>query len=112
MAGKDGCERGQQRDALLGEECLGELECRFRERDYQHSCIIRGPTPLQAADLTMPDVRGGASYLLAALCASGTSRIWGIEHIERGYDGLYAKLQSLGARIERIEEPPEAQEAR
>ncbi|HEX6797203.1 MAG TPA: UDP-N-acetylglucosamine 1-carboxyvinyltransferase [Ktedonobacterales bacterium] len=89
-------------------KCLGELECRFRERDYQHSCIIRGPTPLQAADLTMPDVRGGASYLLAALCASGTSRIWGVEHIERGYDGLYAKLQSLGARIERIEEQAEA----
>jgi UDP-N-acetylglucosamine 1-carboxyvinyltransferase len=95
-------------DTGLYPKCLGELECRFREQDYLHSCIIRGPTPLHAADLRMPDVRGGASYLLAALCASGTSRVWGVEHIERGYDRLYTKLQALGARVTRIEEPPSA----
>ncbi len=92
-------------DTGLYPKCLGELECRFRERDFLHSCIIRGPTPLHAADLTMPDIRAGASYLLAALCAQGTSRVWGVEHIERGYDTLYAKLNSLGAHIERVEEP-------
>jgi UDP-N-acetylglucosamine 1-carboxyvinyltransferase len=90
-------------DTGLYHKCLGELECRFRERDFQHSCIIRGPTPLRAADLTMPDIRAGASYLLAALCAQGTSRVWGIEHIERGYDKLYAKLNSLGAHVERMD---------
>ena len=90
-------------DTGLYPKCLGELECRFRERDFNHSCIIRGPTPLQAADLTMPDIRAGASFLLAALCAHGTSRIRGIDHIERGYDQLYVKLQKLGAHIERVE---------
>ncbi|HKV84594.1 MAG TPA: UDP-N-acetylglucosamine 1-carboxyvinyltransferase [Ktedonobacterales bacterium] len=90
-------------DTGLYPKCLGELECRFRERDYLHSCIVRGPTPLHGADLKMPDIRAGASYLLAALTASGTSRIWGIEHIERGYDDLLGKLRSLGARIERVE---------
>ena len=91
-------------DTGLYHKCLGELECRFRERDFLHSCIVRGPTPLHAADLTMPDIRAGASYLLAALCAEGTSRVWGIEHIERGYDQLYVKLNALGARIFRVEE--------
>lgn len=90
-------------DTGLYPKCLGELECRFRERDYLHSCIIRGPTPLHGADLEMPDIRAGASYLLAALTASGTSRVWGIEHIERGYDDLRGKLNALGARIERVE---------
>jgi UDP-N-acetylglucosamine 1-carboxyvinyltransferase len=89
-------------DTGLYTKCLGELECRFRERDYPHSCIVRGPTPLHAADLTMPDIRAGASYLLAALCAQGTSRVWGIEHIERGYDQLYVKLNTLGAKIHRV----------
>jgi UDP-N-acetylglucosamine 1-carboxyvinyltransferase len=92
-------------DIGLYTKCLGEMECRFRERDFLHSCIIRGPTVLHAADLTMPDIRAGASYLLAALCAEGTSQIWGVEHIERGYDDLQAKLRVLGAHIERIDHP-------
>lgn len=91
-------------DTGLFTKCLGELECRFRERNFPHSCVIRGPTPLRAADLTMPDIRAGASYILAALCAEGTSVIRGVEHIERGYDHLDAKLRSLGARIERAGE--------
>ena len=93
-------------DTGLYKKCLGELECRFREQDFLHSCIIRGPTPLQGTDLTMPDIRAGASYLLAALCAQGTSRVRGIEHIERGYDNLYLKLRALGARIERTTGQP------
>ena len=90
-------------DTGLYHKCLGEVECRFRERDFLHSCIVRGPTPLHATDLTMPDIRAGASYLLAALCARGTSRLWGIEHIERGYDELYVKLNKLGAKITRVD---------
>lgn len=88
-------------DTGLYSKCLGELPCRFRGQSHKHSCIVRGPTPLHAADLTMPDVRAGASYLLAALCAEGTSTIHGVEHIERGYENLEGKLRSLGARIMR-----------
>ncbi len=93
-------------DTGLFTRCLGELPCRFRESDYYHSCVVRGPTPLRAAELTMPDIRAGAAYILAALCAQGTSTVHGIEHIERGYDHLDAKLRSLGARIDRV--PTEA----
>jgi UDP-N-acetylglucosamine 1-carboxyvinyltransferase len=88
-------------DTGLYSKCLGELECRFRERNFLHSCVVRGPTPLQATELVMPDIRAGASYILAALCAQGTSLVYGIEHIERGYERLDDKLRSLGAKIER-----------
>lgn len=88
-------------DTGLYSKCLGELNCRFRERNFNHSCVVRGPTPLHATQLTMPDVRAGASYILAALCAQGTSRVRGIEHIERGYENLEVKLRNLGAHITR-----------
>src|SRR6266568_2528012 len=83
-------------------KCLGEVSCRFREKQYFHSCLVRGPTPLSATVLDIPDIRAGCSYILAALSAKGTSQVYGIEHIERGYEGLHLKLQNLGAKIERI----------
>lgn len=89
-------------DIGLYNKCLGELPCRFREREFSHSAIVRGPTPLHATTLDIPDIRAGCSYILAALCASGTSTVYGIEHIERGYEQLDAKLRTLGAHIERV----------
>ena len=89
-------------DVGLYSKCLGELPCRFREREFYHSAIIRGPTPLHATTLDIPDIRAGCSYIVAALCASGVSNVYGIEHIERGYEQLDAKLKSLGAHIEKI----------
>jgi len=82
-------------------KCLGEVSCRFREKQYYHSCLVRGPTPLSATILDIPDIRAGCSYILAALNANGTSQVYGIEHIERGYEDLHLKLQDLGAKIER-----------
>ena len=84
-------------------KCLGEIPCRFREKQHVHSCVVRGPTPLHGTTLHIPDIRAGCSYILAALCAQGTSRVLGIEHIERGYEDLHLKLRDLGAKIERIE---------
>jgi UDP-N-acetylglucosamine 1-carboxyvinyltransferase len=89
-------------DTGLFSKCLGEVSCRFREQDFLHSCVVRGPTPLSAATLTIPDVRAGCSYILAALCAQGTSTVYGIEHTERGYEHLDAKLRKLGAHVERV----------
>ncbi len=84
-------------------KCLGEIACRFREKQHVHSCVVRGPTPLHGTTLHIPDIRAGCSYILAALCAHGTSQAFGIEHIERGYEDLHLKLRGLGAKIERIE---------
>jgi UDP-N-acetylglucosamine 1-carboxyvinyltransferase len=83
-------------------KCLGEVPCRFRAKEYMHSCVVRGPTPLTGMRLNIPDIRAGCSYILAALCAEGNSEVYGIEHIERGYEQLDVKLRSLGAKIERI----------
>jgi UDP-N-acetylglucosamine 1-carboxyvinyltransferase len=81
-------------------KCLGEVPCRFREKQYLHSCVVRGPTPLTSAELDSSDIRAGCAYILAALCANGTSQVYGIEHIERGYENLDLKLKSLGAKIQ------------
>ncbi|QBD79095.1 UDP-N-acetylglucosamine 1-carboxyvinyltransferase [Ktedonosporobacter rubrisoli] len=87
-------------------KCLGEVPCRFKGKQYMHSCVVRGPTPLKGTRLYIPDIRAGCSYILAALCAEGTSQVYGIEHIERGYEQLDVKLRGLGARIERVEGEP------
>ena len=85
-------------------KCLGEIQCRFREQQYVHSCVVRGPTQLKATQLDIPDIRAGCSYILAALCADGLSEVYGIEHIERGYENLDVKLRELGAQMERVQE--------
>jgi UDP-N-acetylglucosamine 1-carboxyvinyltransferase len=64
---------------------------------------ITGPTPLHGAEVVIADLRAGATLILAALVASGTSVISGIEHVDRGYEQIEAKLVALGAQINRIE---------
>jgi UDP-N-acetylglucosamine 1-carboxyvinyltransferase len=65
-----------------------------------HSAVISGPTKLHGAELTIPDLRAGFSYLIAALAAQGTSAVHGISLIHRGYEDFEAKLGALGADVE------------
>jgi len=81
-------------------ECLGGQVCRFGMRNYRHSAVIAGPTPLHAADIEVPDLRGGFSHLIAALAAPGVSRVKGISLIDRGYEYFTAKLEALGAKTQ------------
>jgi UDP-N-acetylglucosamine 1-carboxyvinyltransferase len=83
-------------------ECLGGTPCRFGQRNFQHSAVISGPTKLHAAELEIPDLRGGFSYLIAALAAQGTSTVHGIELIYRGYEDFLSKLAGLGALVEPV----------
>ena len=64
---------------------------------------ISGPTPLQAAEITVPDLRGGFSYVIAALAAEGESRVRGVEIIRRGYEKFLDKLTALGADFDVLE---------
>jgi UDP-N-acetylglucosamine 1-carboxyvinyltransferase len=66
-----------------------------------HHCRVSGPTPLRGAELEVPDLRAGASLILAALAAEGPSVIDGAIHVERGYENIEHKFLELGARIER-----------
>ena len=59
---------------------------------------------LKATKMTSPDIRAGISLLIAALSAKGTSVINNIEQIDRGYENIEARLKSIGAKIERIED--------
>jgi UDP-N-acetylglucosamine 1-carboxyvinyltransferase len=52
--------------------------------------------------MTSPDIRAGVSLLIAALSAQGTSTIFNIEQIERGYQDIDIRLRALGANIKRI----------
>ncbi|HZJ39367.1 MAG TPA: UDP-N-acetylglucosamine 1-carboxyvinyltransferase [Demequina sp.] len=84
----------------LYKECLGDKKCRFGQRNFRHSAVISGPTPLKAANIEVPDLRGGFSHLIAALAAEGTSTVSGIGIIDRGYENFRAKLAALGASVE------------
>jgi UDP-N-acetylglucosamine 1-carboxyvinyltransferase len=81
----------------LHSECLGSSPCRFGQRNFVHSAVISGPTPLHGADIEIPDLRGGFSHLIAALTAEGTSRVSNVGIISRGYENFITKLQQLGA---------------
>jgi len=58
---------------------------------------------LKAISMSSPDIRAGVSLLIAAMSASGTSKIYNIEQIDRGYQNIEQRLQALGAKIVRKE---------
>jgi UDP-N-acetylglucosamine 1-carboxyvinyltransferase len=82
-------------------DCLGGTPCRFGRRNFRHSAVIAGPSKLHAADLVIPDLRAGFAHLIAALAAEGTSRVYGVDLINRGYEDFENKLAALGAHVER-----------
>ena len=66
-----------------------------------HRIVVGGPTQLYGTQLESPDVRAGMSLLIAALAAKGTSTIYNIRQIDRGYERIEEKLKALGASITR-----------
>jgi len=64
--------------------------------------VIRGREALQGAPVMASDLRASASLVIAGLVASGETRIDRIYHIDRGYENIEGKLQSLGANIQRV----------
>ena len=57
---------------------------------------------LKGTTMTSPDIRAGISLLIAALSAKGKSTIHNIEQIDRGYERIVERLQSIGAEIKRV----------
>ena len=91
-------------DIGLMTSCLGNKPCRFSNRDHEHSCVIKGPTPLHGGNIKIPDLRAGFAYLTAALVAKGVSEISGIRYLERGHATLPEKIDSIGGALEILEE--------
>jgi UDP-N-acetylglucosamine 1-carboxyvinyltransferase len=68
------------------------------------TAIVEGVDILYGAPVTANDLRGGAALLIASLSAQGDTEIYGIKHIDRGYEGLESKLTALGAKVQRVAE--------
>jgi UDP-N-acetylglucosamine 1-carboxyvinyltransferase len=64
-----------------------------------HTAVFSGPSQLHGTEVEIPDLRAGATLVLAALAADGVSHIRGIEHVARGYEDMVGKLGRVGARI-------------
>ncbi len=67
-----------------------------------HTGLVEGPTTLRGTDLVSFDIRAGATILIAAIIAHGTTTIDRIDHIDRGHEYLDGRLRSVGAKISRI----------
>ncbi|MBI3050495.1 MAG: UDP-N-acetylglucosamine 1-carboxyvinyltransferase [Acidobacteria bacterium] len=69
-----------------------------------HRIIVTGPTRLRGGRvLDSRDLRSGMSLIAAGLAADGQTRVHPLETVERGYSQLLERLQSLGARVARVE---------
>ena len=67
-----------------------------------HRAVVTGPSSLHGDHLVSPDVRAGMAMVIAAMAARGISRISNVYQIERGYEHLVERLQSLGGHIKRV----------
>lgn len=65
---------------------------------------INGVDALYGNDVKAYDLRGGAGLVIAGLMANGTSKVSGIEYIERGYEDICNDLRTLGADIRKVAE--------
>ncbi|WP_051053807.1 UDP-N-acetylglucosamine 1-carboxyvinyltransferase [Leucobacter salsicius] len=70
---------------------------RVMRREFEQAAIISGPTPLTGAEIEVPDLRGGFSYLIAGLTAEGQTKVTNLGIISRGYENFIEKLRLLGA---------------
>ncbi len=84
-------------DIVVHKEGLESITRRVPRRPLEQAAVITGPSKLHGADITVPDLRGGFSHLIAALTAEGESTISNVGIISRGYEHFIDKLEALGA---------------
>jgi UDP-N-acetylglucosamine 1-carboxyvinyltransferase len=83
-------------------EGIASPDRRVPRRALEQAAVITGPTPLHGADVVVPDLRGGYSYVIAALAAEGVSVVRNVGIIRRGYEKFFDKLEALGADFDVI----------
>lgn len=74
-------------------------------RIESHHAMIHGVDGFSGAQVTSPDLRGGAALVVAGLVAEGVTEVSAIHHIKRGYERFVDKLQNLGACVEHATVP-------
>lgn len=70
----------------------------------EKSAFFEGIETLQGAPVYSSDLRAGAALVIAGIAANGTTEVYNLEHIDRGYENIEAKFRSIGADIKRINE--------
>lgn len=87
----------------LTTHCLGSVPCRYLDQGHEHSAIITGPTPFHDADeITIPDLRAGLAYVIAAAIAPGETLVNGIPFLERGYGDIVPRLAAMNLHIDKV----------
>ena len=66
--------------------------------------FFEGVDKLVGAPVTATDLRAGAALIIAGIIAEGTTQVYNIEHIDRGYENIEEKFRKLGAKIKRVQE--------
>lgn len=72
--------------------------------------VVKGVEGLSGVPVTASDLRAGAALVIAGLMAEGETELFGVHHLDRGYEDMVSKLRGLGAKIYR-EKRPTQQEA-
>ena len=62
---------------------------------------IKGVKTIKGMDLVASDLRSSAALIIAGIIAKGNSKIYGLEHLDRGYENFESKLKILGIKIAR-----------
>ena len=93
------CALTNQQDGLIG-RMIEKMDINVDVKGTV--ATIKGGTPLKGASVSATDLRAGASMVIAALCAEGTTEIDCLRHIDRGYEHIVDKLIAIGAQVERI----------
>lgn len=68
------------------------------------SAVFEGVEKLTGAPVYSSDLRAGAALIMAGIIAQGTTEVYNLSHIDRGYENIEEKFRKLGAKIERISE--------
>lgn len=74
------------------------------------SAVIKGGQELQGTQVQATDLRAAAALVLAGLVAKGTTEVFELYHLDRGYVDFVGKLKRLGANIKRVKPQPEKTE--
>ena len=68
------------------------------------SAFFEGVKKLYGAPVYSSDLRAGAALVIAGAAAEGTTEIYNLEHIDRGYEDIEDKFRKIGAKIQRVSE--------
>ena len=68
------------------------------------TAFFEGVKELKGAPVFVSDLRAGAALIIAGIIAKGTTEIYNLEYIDRGYENIEEKFNNLGAKITRVKE--------